>query len=160
MSGVRAPPRRLWPKLKWTTRRVVIPEEAGSAGHPIAHAKREIWRSARFHMPRVAGSIPAPATNARSRSPTGRGTAFRPRSVRVRLSPSRPPFQCELVDWEPRLALNQEDRVRDLGSQPSRTMPVRLSPSPVSCEGRAFFCGVKGLTASPFESAPLVRRVL
>src|SRR5580765_3375863 len=33
----------LWPKLKWTTRRDVAPEEAGSspAGHPIA--LRGIW---------------------------------------------------------------------------------------------------------------------
>ena len=38
MPGVRVLPRRLWPKLKWTTRRDVAPEEAGSspAGHPIA----------------------------------------------------------------------------------------------------------------------------
>ena len=35
--GVRVPPRRLWPKLKWTTRRDVAPEGAGSspAGNPV-----------------------------------------------------------------------------------------------------------------------------
>src|SRR5258705_10169417 len=51
----------LWPKLKWTTRRVVIPEEAGSspAGHPIAAGD---LGSARSHTPCDAGSIPAPAT--------------------------------------------------------------------------------------------------
>ena len=37
MPEVRLLPRRLWPRLKWTTRRDVAPEEAGSspAGHPI-----------------------------------------------------------------------------------------------------------------------------
>ena len=47
MPGVRIPPRRLWPKLKWSTRRVVAPEEVGSSptGHPIPQpmALREIW---------------------------------------------------------------------------------------------------------------------
>ena len=43
MPGVRVLPRRLWPRLKWTTRRDVAPEEAGSspAGHLIA--LRGIW---------------------------------------------------------------------------------------------------------------------
>ena len=43
MPEVRLLPRRLWPRLKWTTRRDVAPEEAGSspAGHPTA--VRGIW---------------------------------------------------------------------------------------------------------------------
>ena len=50
---------------------------------------------------------------------------------------------CELVEREPHLALNQEDRVRDLGSQHS-TMPVRLSRSlkfeSVCCADGGSFC--------------------
>ena len=42
MSGVRIPPRRPWPRLKWTTRRDVAPEEAGSS--PVGHSTlRESW---------------------------------------------------------------------------------------------------------------------
>ncbi len=61
MPEVRLLARRLWPKLKWTTRRDVAPEEAGSspAGHPIGAGD---LGSAGPHTPRVAGSIPAPAT--------------------------------------------------------------------------------------------------
>ena len=59
MPEVRVLPRRLWPKLKWTTRRAVNPEEAGSspAGHPNAAGD---LGSARSHTPHRRVRLPLP----------------------------------------------------------------------------------------------------
>ena len=55
------PDRALWAKLKWSTRRVVTPEEAGSS--PVAHPQRgTCWARTSFMRMVLVGSIPISAT--------------------------------------------------------------------------------------------------
>src|SRR5207244_1869631 len=100
---VRLLPRRRWPKPKWSKRRVVAPEEAGSspAGHtnpnqPTHNGAGDLG-SAGPHKPGQAGSIPAPAPNEEATG-SWAGSAIRKRSsparrrlrVRIPLGPLTP----------------------------------------------------------------------
>ena len=226
------------------------------------HRMRGIWRSARSHTPRGAGSIPAPATTGRWRNWKRSSLARRRLRVRIPHGPrtihadvaqleearrsdrrqcgfdSRRQYQLDEAQLEARRHRKPEVGSSNLsvqtndptpmrgggtgttpGSEPggpgsspglaATTMPLQLSRSltvesaccagggsfwitgvagsspvvlrdvaqwqstsvlrrsgsqadliaPVSCEGRAYFSGMKGRQGLPFESAPLVHSV-